>query len=68
MFQGCRAEIVAAGEPLLQRAQQAGAARDDISFDDLLRLISGITMHPFTEPEQLDRVLGVAIDGIRQRT
>jgi AcrR family transcriptional regulator len=67
LFQGCRAEIVAAGGPLLRRAQQSGAARDDISFDDLLRLISGITMHPFTEPEQLDRVLGVAIDGIRRR-
>ena len=68
LFQGCRAEIVAAGQPLLQQAQRAGVARDDITFDDLLRLISGITMHPFTEPEQLDRVLGVAIDGIRRRT
>ncbi len=64
-FRGCRAEITAAGEPLLRRAQQAGAARQDISFDDLLRLFSGITMMPFADPQQLERVLVVAIDGLR---
>jgi AcrR family transcriptional regulator len=67
MFKGCRDEIVASGTPLLQRAQAAGEVRSDITFDDLLRLLGGITLHPFSEPGQLDRVLGVAIDGIRAR-
>jgi AcrR family transcriptional regulator len=65
LFKGCRSEIVAAGEPLLQRAQAAGDARTDINFDDLLRLFGGITMQPFSEPDQLERVLGMAIDGLR---
>lgn len=64
-FRNCRTEIYAAGEPLLQRAQQAGAARTDTSFDDVLRLLSGITMIHFAEPGQLERVLGMALDGLR---
>jgi len=31
-------------------------------------LIGAITMHPFNEPEQLDRVIAVTTDGIRRRT
>ncbi|MCU1502526.1 MAG: transcriptional regulator TetR family [Ilumatobacteraceae bacterium] len=67
LFRGCRAEIVDAGEPLLRRAQDAGAARADITFDDVLRLFSGITMMPFAELEQRDRLIGMAIDGVRAR-
>jgi AcrR family transcriptional regulator len=65
VFLSCRGAIYAAGEPLLQRAQQAGAARPDTSFDDLVRLISGITMIHFAEPDQIERVLGLALDGLR---
>jgi AcrR family transcriptional regulator len=65
LFRGCRASIYAAGEPLLQRAQQAGAARADTSFDDVMRLVSGITMIHFAESEQLERVVGMALDGLR---
>ncbi|MEO5900979.1 MAG: helix-turn-helix domain-containing protein [Ilumatobacteraceae bacterium] len=67
LFKGCRSEIVAAGEPLLARAQATGEVRTDINFDDLLRLFGGITMQPFSEPEQLERVLGMAIDGLHPR-
>ncbi len=67
MFKACRRTIYAAGEPLLKRAQDAGAARTDVGFDDLMRLISGITMIQFAEPTQLERVLGVAVDGLRRR-
>ncbi|HEY1636370.1 MAG TPA: helix-turn-helix domain-containing protein [Acidimicrobiales bacterium] len=61
----CRSEVYAAGEPLLQRAQEAGAARPDTSFDDVVRLISGITMIRFAEPDQIERVLAMALDGLR---
>jgi AcrR family transcriptional regulator len=66
MFRTCRKTIYAAGEPLLKRAQDAGAARADVGFDDVMRLISGITMIQFVEPGQLERVLRVAIDGLRR--
>ena len=65
VFRACRAEIYAAGEPLLARAQEAGVARTDLSFDDFLRLLSGITWGTFTDDAQRDRVLQVALDGIR---
>jgi AcrR family transcriptional regulator len=61
----CRAAIYAAGEPLLHRAQAAGAVRTDLTFDDVLRLILGITMAQFGDPEQLERVLTVGLDGLR---
>ena len=62
---GCRTAIYAAGEPLLQRAQEAGVARPDVSFEDVVRLIAGITMMQGADPEQVDRVLGMALDGLR---
>ncbi|MFD6567443.1 TetR/AcrR family transcriptional regulator [Micromonospora profundi] len=65
IFRTCRTEIYAAGEPLMRRAQAAGVVRDDIGFDDVLRLISGLTMAQFPSPGQRDRVLGVALDGLR---
>ena len=65
IFTSCRAEIFSAGEPLMRRAQAAGVVRDDIGFDDVVRLISGLTMAQFPSPEQRDRVLGVALDGLR---
>ncbi|MEU7587556.1 helix-turn-helix domain-containing protein [Micromonospora sp. NPDC049230] len=68
IFTSCRTEIYAAGEPLMRRAQAAGAVRADVSFDDVIRLISGLTMAQFPSPEQRDRVLGVALDGLRAPT
>ncbi|MFF5171412.1 TetR/AcrR family transcriptional regulator [Micromonospora sp. NPDC000089] len=65
VFRSCRTEIYAAGEPMMRRAQSAGAVRDDIGFDDVIRLISGLTMAQFPDPAQRDRVLGVALDGLR---
>jgi AcrR family transcriptional regulator len=67
VFRACRAEIEVAGEPLLQRAQDAGVVRADLTFDDFLRLISGITSGTFTDDAQRDRVLEIALDGVRTR-
>ncbi|SCL37277.1 transcriptional regulator, TetR family [Micromonospora rhizosphaerae] len=68
VFRGCRTAIYAAGEPMLRRAQAAGVARPDATFDDVLRLLSGITTAQFTEPGQRDRVLVFALDGLRYPT
>ncbi len=67
IFAACRGAINGAGTPLLERAQQSGDARLDVSFDDVLRLVAGITMMTFAEPGQLERVLGMAFDGLRAR-
>ena len=59
--------VSAAGEPLLRRAQESGDARPDASFDDVIRLVGGVTMYPFADPAQLERVLTMALDGVRVR-
>ncbi|MGW2049650.1 TetR/AcrR family transcriptional regulator [Streptomyces sp. NPDC001858] len=65
IFGACRESMFAAGGPLFQRAQDAGAARKDMDFGDLLRLVAGITATTFTDDAQRDRVLAIALDGVR---
>ncbi|MCU1392694.1 MAG: transcriptional regulator TetR family [Ilumatobacteraceae bacterium] len=67
LFTSCRCAIVATGEPMLQRAQHAGTARPDTDFDDVLRLVSGITLLHGVSADQLVRVLDMALDGVRAR-
>jgi AcrR family transcriptional regulator len=67
MFRSCREAMYAAGEPLLARAQESGEARADASFDDVLRMVTGITSAGFNDDEQRERVLGIALDGVRVR-
>jgi AcrR family transcriptional regulator len=67
MFRSCRTAMYEAGEPLLERAQKAGVVRTDASFDDLLRLVTGITSAGFVDEAQRARVLAFALDGIRTR-
>ncbi|KAK1183070.1 helix-turn-helix domain containing protein [Streptomyces sp. NBS 14/10] len=64
-FQACRESMYRAGGPLFDRARQAGRVRADIDFDDLLRMVAGITATNFLDDAQRDRVLGVALDGVR---
>ncbi|MFC5804256.1 TetR/AcrR family transcriptional regulator [Streptomyces formicae] len=65
IFLTCRESMFQAGGPLLERAQEAGEARADMSFDDLLRMVAGITATTFLDDAQRDRVLAVALDGVR---
>ena len=65
LFDAGRQALAAAGEPLLRNAQEAGAVRDDISLIDAIRLVTGISRNSFDTDDQFDRVLGIAIDGLR---
>ncbi len=67
LFRTCKTALHDAGRPLLQRAQDAGEARTDVDFDDVLRLVHGITLIQFADKGQLERVLGMALDGVRSR-
>ncbi|TDW15669.1 TetR/AcrR family transcriptional regulator [Kribbella kalugense] len=66
-FKAAREAMYAAGTPLFERAQAAGAARKDVSFDDLLRMVSGLTAAGFVDQAQRDRVLAIALEGVRAR-
>ena len=65
IFTACRTQMYGAGEPLLQRAQAAGEARTDLSFDDLVRLVIGVLSAGFPDDRQRDKVLEIALDGVR---
>ncbi|MGW1887693.1 TetR/AcrR family transcriptional regulator [Streptomyces sp. NPDC001970] len=65
IFLACRQSMYQAGGPLFDRAQKAGQARADIAFDDLLRMVAGISATNFLDDAQRDRVLAVALDGVR---
>jgi AcrR family transcriptional regulator len=67
IFAACRATMFEAGEPLLERAQQSGDVRPDARFDDVLRLVSGLTSGTYADDSQRDRVLALALDGLRTR-
>jgi AcrR family transcriptional regulator len=67
LFQESRAALFAAGEPLLRRAQDAGVVRPDIEFPELMQMMIGIGKIPASNPDQIDHILRIALDGLRYR-
>lgn len=61
----CRTILYDSGRPILRRAQEAGVARPDVSVEDAMRLIHGLGFVAFPTEEDRDRVVGLAIDGLR---
>ena len=66
-FRGCRTTLYAAGEPLLARAQAAHEVRADVDFNDVIQMVGGIGKNQATPPEQVGRILDIALDGLRYR-
>lgn len=67
-FQNCRADLFVAGEPVLQRAQDAGVVRADTDFTEIIQLVGGIAKIHETAPGQREHILDIALDGLRTRT
>jgi len=65
LFQTCRASLYAAGEPLLKRAQEAGAVRPDVTFPEVMQMVMGIGKIPTNDRAQIDHILRIALDGLR---
>lgn len=61
----CRSILWDSGRPILERAQQAGVARGDVDVQDAMRLVQGLGAVVFPTDEDRDRVVGLAIDGLR---
>jgi AcrR family transcriptional regulator len=64
VFSSCRAAVYEAGEPLVERAQRAGAVRADTNFNEVIQLVVGIAKISAT-PSEVERILDVALDGLR---
>jgi AcrR family transcriptional regulator len=52
---------------VLDRAQQAGGARPDVTPADLVQIIGGMALSGFADHGPTDHLLGVVLDGIRLR-
>jgi AcrR family transcriptional regulator len=65
VFRASREAITTAGEMLLQRAQDAGAARPDAQFGDIARLMGGIATAACNDTEQVERLLDIVLHGLR---
>ena len=52
---------------LLERAQQAGAVRQDLTPMDVMMLVHGVVVATERTPEQADRLLSLTLDGLRAR-
>ncbi|MGH2856899.1 MAG: TetR/AcrR family transcriptional regulator [Solirubrobacteraceae bacterium] len=68
LFTTCRASLMSSAEPLLERAQQAGAVRPDADLWDIIKMVGGISKIAGAEPAQVDHILTIALDGLRYRT
>jgi AcrR family transcriptional regulator len=67
LFSSCRATLFDAGEPLLARAQDAGVVRPDVQLSEIIMLVGGIAKIPASDPAQTERMVEIALDGLRYR-
>jgi AcrR family transcriptional regulator len=67
VFKSCATAVYGAGEGLLQRAQEAGEVRSDTDIADVTKMIAGIAAVKTADPEQIDRIVAIALDGLRVR-
>lgn len=64
-FRACRDALYEFGGPLLVRAQGEGLVRPDLTIDDVMRFVIGVTGAPFGSDEQRDLILEMTVDGLR---
>jgi AcrR family transcriptional regulator len=67
LFKTCRASLLTSGQPLLERAQQAQVVRADTTLWDIIQMVGGIAKIPGAEPQQIEHILAIALDGLRYR-
>lgn len=65
LFKTCRASLFAAGGPLLERAQDAGVVRPDVTFAEVMQMVMGIAKIPTNDRAQTEHILRIALDGLR---
>ena len=61
----CRTAIADAANALVERAQRAGVVRADTNYMDVVRMVGAIAMVPTEDPQQKQRLLELALDGLR---
>ena len=67
LFKASRTSLFEAGEPLLERAQEAGVVRSDVDIAEVIQMVMGIAKIPTGDPAQTRQILRIALDGLRYR-
>ena len=67
MISLCSQNIRSTADRLLQRAQQAGGVRADLTAMDVMMLVHGVVVATERTPDQADRLLSLTLDGLRAR-
>ena len=66
-WQAARSVVVGTGEALLAAAQDAGAARRDVSWTEVGRLANAAAAIPGQTEEEVARMVDLVLDGLRAR-
>jgi hypothetical protein len=64
-LQTCRTALAGAGTALVERAQRAGVVRSDTKFIDVVRMVGAIALVPTEDSDEKNRLLELALDGLR---
>lgn len=65
----CQAHLVAAGEPLVRRAVDAGEVRPDVATADLLTLVNAISLAAQQAgPREAERLVTLSLEGVLARS
>ena len=67
LFKTCRVALFTSGQPILERAQEAGVVRADTDLGEIIQMVGGIAKIQASHPGQIDHILGIALDGLRYR-
>ena len=49
------------------RAQEAGVVRQDVTIAEVIQMVIGIAKIPAADPRQTERMVRIALDGLRYR-
>ncbi|HYZ54771.1 MAG TPA: TetR/AcrR family transcriptional regulator [Streptosporangiaceae bacterium] len=67
VISSCSQVIRGTASRLLERAQEAGAVRPDLTATDVMMLVHGVVAATERTPEQADRLLSLMLDGLRAK-
>jgi AcrR family transcriptional regulator len=67
LFTACRASLFESAEPLLKRAQDAGAVRSDVTIAEVIQMVIRIAKIPSSDIAQNQHMVRIALDGLRYR-
>ena len=67
LFGVCRKALYDSGRPIVERAQSRARRARGRDCQDIIQIVLGIAKIPASEPGQIDRIIEIALDGLRYR-